>query len=178
MKRSVSIAAVLALAAFCSAQAQSGKGDTAKDSSKEPVKIQLAGKPADGPIGIGLFLGEPSGIDVGWDISDTSWLDAKAAWSFFGGNSGFRITLQGNYEYAFPGLLVIETLSFTPFCGAGAFASIYDGGASFGARALGGVSYRFTDAPFELFLEAGLDVALLPGFGLGGSGGLGVRYRF
>jgi hypothetical protein len=42
----------------------------------------------------------------------------------------------------------------------------------------GGVSYRFTNAPFELFIEAGLDVAMFPAFGIGASGGLGVRYRF
>jgi len=147
-------------------------------SKKTTTTIQLAGKPADGPMGIGVFLGQPTGVTFEMDLSDTSWLDFKATWSFAGGHGGFNILLQGNYEYAFPDLLAIEQVTFTPFVGGGVFANVYDGGASIGVRVPAGLSYRFRNVPLELFLEVGLDMNLIPVFGLDGSGGLGIRYRF
>ncbi|PKL25117.1 MAG: hypothetical protein CVV47_07490 [Spirochaetae bacterium HGW-Spirochaetae-3] len=140
--------------------------------------IQLAGQPADGPMGIGIFLGQPTGVTFEMDLSKATWLDFKAAWDLAAGQGGYSIMLQGNYEIAFPGMIAIETALFTPFVGAGALVQLYDGGANFGVRVPGGVSYRFTNVPLELFLEAGLDIYLLPGFTLDMSGGLGARYRF
>ncbi|OHD17870.1 MAG: hypothetical protein A2Y38_06080 [Spirochaetes bacterium GWB1_59_5] len=145
---------------------------------KTETTITIPSNPADGPMGIGLFLGQPTGIDFQMDLSRTSWADFKAAWNLAGGNSGFSILLQGNYEYAFPGMVVIESASFTPFVGFGAIVNVYDGGAQFGARVPAGISYRFRNIPIELFLELGLDLYLFPSLAPGGSGGLGVRYRF
>lgn len=175
MKRTVSIICTLALLTLPLAAAPA-KSKPAKQSSA--TTIRLSGVPADGPMGLGLFLGQPTGVTFELDLGPASWLDAKAAWNFAEGHGGYSILLQANYEYAFPGTLVIETAAFTPFFGVGAFLNLYDGGVGLGARVPGGVSYRFTNAPFELFIEAGLDVAMFPAFGIGGSGGLGVRYRF
>jgi len=164
---------------ICLALAAPAFAAPAKSKAKKTsTTIQLAGKPADGPMGIGVFLGQPTGVTFEMDLSDTSWLDFKATWSFAGGHGGFNILLQGNYEYAFPGLLAIEDILFTPFVGGGVFANVYDGGASIGVRVPGGLAYRFRKVPLELFLEIGLDMYLIPGFGLDGSGGLGARYRF
>ncbi|MBU0928343.1 MAG: hypothetical protein KKA67_11370 [Spirochaetes bacterium] len=179
MKRiAISILAIIT-AAFVASPAAAADPDAAgKGKSTPSVAIRLSGKPADGPMGIGVFLGQPSGITFEMDLSPATWVDIKAAWDFSEGKGGYSLLLQGNFEYAFPGTLVVETESFTPFVGAGAIVNVYDGGASFGARVPAGVSYRFRNVPFELFIEAGLDIYLLPGFGIGGSGGLGGRYRF
>ncbi len=144
--------------------------------SAEP--IQLSGKPADGPMGLGIFLGQPTGVTFELDLAEASWLDFKAAWDFGADKGGYSVMLQGNYELAFPGMIAIEEATFTPFVGGGVLLNLYDGGANFGVRVPGGVSYRFSSVPFELFLEAGLDIYLFPGFDLGASGGLGARYRF
>ncbi len=140
--------------------------------------IQLAGKPADGPMGLGIFLGQPTGVTFELDLTEASWLDFKAAWDFAEKGDGYSIMLQGNYELAFPDMIAIETATFTPFVGGGVLVNLYDGGANFGVRVPGGVSYRFRNAPFELFLEVGLDIYLYPGFDPDPSGGLGARYRF
>ena len=171
--------ALLLCAALAAPAAAAPTKSAAKSSAgKSTATIQLAGKPADGPMGLGVFLGQPTGVTFEMDLSETSWLDFKATWSFAGGHGGFNILLQGNYEYAFPGLLAIEDVTFTPFVGGGVFANVYDGGASIGVRVPGGLAYRFRNVPLELFLELGIDVYLIPGFGLDGSGGLGARYRF
>jgi len=70
-------------------------------------------------------------------------------------------------------------VTFTPFVGGGVFVRISEGDSPLmGVRVPAGIAYRFRTIPLELFLEAGLDISLLPGFDLAGSGGLGVRYRF
>jgi hypothetical protein len=149
-----------------------------KSAPDKKVAIEMPSNPADGPMGIGVFLGQPTGITFEMDLSPASWLDFKAAWDLSGGNSGFSILLQGNYEYAFPGMITMGEESFTPFVGAGAMVKVYDGGVGLGARVPAGVSYRFRTVPLELFIELGLDVDLVPATDIGFSGGLGARYRF
>ncbi|HUW68601.1 MAG TPA: hypothetical protein VMX33_00075 [bacterium] len=140
--------------------------------------IQLAGKSADGPMGIGIFLGQPTGLTFEMDLSTSSWVDFKAAWNLAGPKGGYSILLQGNYEYAFPGMFAIESELFTPFFGGGAVVDINDTNVNFGVRVPAGIAYRFRHIPLELFIEAGIDVYLFPSFALGGSGGLGARLRF
>jgi len=173
MKRIASVL-LLCLALTAPAVAAPVKSKTKKTETTITIPI----KPANGPMGIGVFFGQPTGIDFQMDLSQTSWADFKAAWDFAGGNNGYSILLQGNYEYAFPGMLVIESASFTPFVGFGAIVNLYDGGIQFGARVPTGISYRFRNIPVELFLELGFDLYLFPSTLPGGSGGLGVRFRF
>jgi hypothetical protein len=141
------------------------------------VIIELPAKSANGRMGIGVFLGQPTGITFEMDLSATSWLDFKAAWNLAGGG-GSSILLQGNYEYAFPGMVIVGEESLTPFVGVGAVVNVYDGGIGLGARVPAGVAYRFRTVPLELFIELGLDVYLFPATDIGFSGGLGARYRF
>lgn len=164
---------ILAIAMICAMLAVPAFAAPAKTQT-----IQLAGKSADGPIGIGIFLGQPTGVTFEMDLSSSSWVDFKAAWNLAGPKGGYSILLQGNYEYAFPGMFAIEKELFTPFVGGGAVVDINDTNVIFGVRVPAGVAYRFRNIPLELFLEAGLDVYLFPTFSLGGSGGLGARMRF
>lgn len=169
MKRASAIFLILT-ALSLSAYAQSGKSSGAK------IELEFEGKAADGPMGVGLFLGQPTGITFEMDLAPASWVDFKAAWNF--GGAGFSIILQGNYEYAFLNKLAINELALSPFAGVGAAVNLYDGGVAVGARIPAGVSHRMRNIPIELFLELGLDVYLLPAFDIGISGGLGARYRF
>lgn len=169
---------MIATVLICAALAVPAFSDPSRaEAKKSTTTIQLAGKPANGPMGLGVFLGQPTGLTFEIDLSATSWVDFKAAWSL-GGKNGSALLLQGNYEYAFPALFAIEDETFTPFFGAGAVIGVATGEVALGARVPGGVSYRFRTIPLELFVEAGLDIYLFPAFGLDGSGGLGARYRF
>lgn len=176
MQRFIAALFICALAASPVLAQGKGKGSKPAEPAKT-VKLDLEGA-ADGPVGIGVFIGEPSGLNVELDLSETSWLDFKAAWSFAKG-AGDHVILQANYEQAFPAMLAIETETFTPFVGAGALVDLGSAnGVSFGIRVPGGLSYRFRQVPLELFLELGLDLAIVPEFDVFGSGGLGIRYRF
>jgi hypothetical protein len=161
-----------------SALSMSAMAAPKKNTPDKKVTIEIPSRPANGPMGLGIFLGQPTGITFEMDLSASSWLDFKAAWNLAGGNNGNSILLQGNYEYAFPGMITMGEESFTPFVGGGAVMTIYDGGVGFGARVPAGVSYRFRTVPVELFVELGLDLYLVPATDIGFSGGLGARYRF
>lgn len=133
---------------------------------------------APGSMGAGVFLGQPTGLSFGVDMAPAHWLDFKAAWDFSGGKDGYAIVLQGNYEFAFPGVLVIEGQDIVPFVGVGAQLNLSDAGLNLGVHVPFGLDYRFSRVPIELFLEAGLDVYLIPATAFSGSGGLGIRFRF
>ncbi len=128
--------------------------------------------------GVGVFLGQPTGLSFGKDISATNWLDFKAAWNFANAKDGFSIILQGNYELAFPGSFVIEGQDIVPFIGIGAEAAIGNDLPQVGLRIPFGLNYRFAKAPLELFLELGVGLYLFPSTSFMGSGGLGLRFRF
>ncbi|TFG82598.1 MAG: hypothetical protein E4H20_07315 [Spirochaetales bacterium] len=144
------------------------------------IAIISAGIAFAGPAatGVGVFLGQPTGLTVGLDLSPTNWLDFKAAWNFADPKGGFSIILQGNYDLAFPGALIIEGEDIVPFVGIGAEAAISDNLVEIGFHLPFGLDYRFRKAPIELFLEAGLGLYLFPATKFSGSGGLGIRYRF
>ena len=129
-------------------------------------------------MGAGVFLGQPSGLSFGVDLAKTQGLDFKAAWNLGTAKGGAAIILQGNYELFFPRVLVIAGQNFVPFIGVGAQLAVADGSLGLGIHVPGGINWRPRTVPIELFLELGLDIGLFPATTFGGSGGLGVRYRF
>ena len=144
------------------------------------ASVALAGAavaaPRNSAVGLGVFLGEPTGLSLGIDLNASNWLDFKAAWSFQ--QESFNIILQGNYELGFPGALVIEGQDIVPFVGIGAEAVVGESMPKLGLRIPFGLDYRFAKAPLELFLEFGVGIYLFPETKFLGSGGLGLRYRF
>lgn len=137
----------------------------------------LAAWAAPTQLGLGVFLGQPTGVSVGLDLARTSWLDFKAAWDFSGPRESVTVVLQGNYEQAFPGALVIEGQDIVPFVGLGAQVAVGSETPAIGIRIPFGLNYRFATAPIELFLELGFGLYIFPATEFMGSGGLGVRYR-
>jgi hypothetical protein len=128
-------------------------------------------------LGLGIFLGQPTGLSVGLDVSRTSWLDFKAAWDFSGPKDSVTVILQGNYEQAFPGALIIEGQDIVPFVGIGSQVAVGSETPALGIRIPFGLNYRFSTAPIELFLELGFGLYIFPATKFMGSGGFGIRYR-
>jgi len=131
--------------------------------------------PARGPVGLGVYLGSPTGLTVGFDLTRSSWIDGVVAWDFANAN-GARLSLRADYVLAFPGTFVIEGEDIVPFVGAGALVSIGDP-ISVALMLPFGLDYTFRKTPIELYLELALGMALVPATDFVGGGGLGVRYR-
>ncbi len=147
------------------------------------VSLGLLGaqsKAGKGSLGIGLFLGQPTGVAFEIDLDSSNWLDFVAAWDFASGNNqNYAFILMANYKLAFHGLIVInETVDLVPFVGPGLSVGLQPEAVSIGFRLPFGISWRPATVPIGLYLEIGLGMQLFPATVFQGTGGLGVQYRF
>lgn len=137
-------------------------------------------KSAARPVGIGLFLGQPTGIVFEFDLNPTNWIDFTAAWDFTGPtNQNYAFLLFASYKLAFPGVFIINnTVDLVPFVGPGLSIGLRPDDVSIGFRIPFGLSWRPPTAPIGVYLEIGLGMQLFPATRFHGTGGLGIQYRF
>lgn len=125
-------------------------------------------------FGIGIILGEPTGISFkNWTSSQTA-VDGGLAWSFTHNGS---LHLHVDYLVHNFNLFKVEKGKLTLYYGIGGrFKS--EKKERIGARIPVGLCYIPAKAPLDVFLEVAplLDVAPATEFGL--TGGIGLRYYF
>jgi len=140
--------------------------------------------PAQDQLGVGLILGEPTGLSVKYWLDDEHALDGAAAWSFWD-DDGFQLHadyLWHNYELLDLG----ETEGRVPvYYGLGArlkFEDDEDRGRGddddtvFGIRVPLGITYRFDSRPLDLFAEVVPIVDLAPDVELNVNLAVGIRF--
>jgi hypothetical protein len=143
--------------------------------------IAQAAHASHGNVGLGIQLGEPTGITAKFWLDRTSAIDATVGWNLISD----RFTLQAGYLYHFP--LDIPTGSLAAYVGVGGL--------------MGGGSYRldhpnypseayiylagriplgleFIYNPISFYAEVDPLVVLIPATGFGIGGGLGFRFYF
>jgi hypothetical protein len=138
-----------------------------------------------GTFGIGLILGEPTGISAKLYLKDDEAIQGAIGGAFVGGG------LQVHADYVFHPWILEDRESFTMpvYVGPGARVIDYNsgrGGSSYvaiGARAVAGLLFDFKDTPLDVFVEvAGVFEygfsSTDGGFGLAINGGAGARYYF
>ncbi len=125
-----------------------------------------------GGFGIGVILGEPTGITPKVQLSNSTALAGGVAWAF-GGKTTFHLHLD--YQIHNYNLAQAErgTLSF--YYGLGARILLRDD-PRVGARFPLGINYLFDSAPVEIFLEIAPIFDLVPSTEFNGNGGIGVRF--
>lgn len=148
---------------------------------------QVASNPH-GPFGLGLVLGEPTGLSAKWWNGSTRAWDFGLAYSF----SDYMI-LWADHLWHFPGALTSLTPSFstiTPYIGVGpeVFISskdnrphngVHDGrSAGVGARIPFGLEWIPRTAPVGVFLELVPGVDFAPAVDVFFMGGIGARFYF
>jgi hypothetical protein len=166
---------VLALAA-ATAIAAPARADTDLDSD--------GSRGADkGTLGIGIILGEPTGITAKLYLKDDEAIQAAIGSAFIGGG------LQLHADYVFHPYILQTRPSFVLplYVGPGLRLIDYTNGrdnSSFaiGARAVGGLLFDFKEVPLDAFIEvAGVleyEFRDGAGFGIKLNAGAGVRYYF
>lgn len=145
-----------------------------------------AGAWAEDGIGVGVILGEPTGISVKKWIGKDRAIDAAAAWSFSENDS-----FQFHADYLVHNFGLLNTGSvggrLPAYFGVGGRLKLQNGdndkgrnnhNALLGVRVPFGISYLFSKAPVDIFAEIVpvLDVAPDTHFGLNGA--IGARYYF
>jgi len=137
-------------------------------------------------IGVGVIVGEPTGISLKKWLNDKHAVDAAAAWSFSENDS-----FQFHADYLIHNFTLLKSDDIVGklpvYFGLGGRLKLKeenngkgrnDDGALFGVRIPFGISYLFTDLPVDIFMEIVpiLDVAPDTEFEI--NAGIGVRFYF
>jgi hypothetical protein len=125
-------------------------------------------------FGMGLILGEPTGLSAKLWTSGDNAFDFAAAWSFKGDGN---LLLQADYVWHFFNLMPVPSGKLPLYIGIGGRVVLADD-PSFGVRIPIGIDYMFADAPIDVFLELVPILDLSPETDFGVGGGLGIRYWF
>jgi hypothetical protein len=136
-------------------------------------------------LGIGVIAGEPTGLSAKKWITDTTAIDAAAAWSFADFNS-----LQLHVDYLLHNYDLIKTKELpgqlAVYYGIGGRIKLKgsndekdkDEDARLGVRVPIGLSYTLKENPLELFAEVAPLLDVEPETKLGIGIGVGARYYF
>ena len=130
-------------------------------------------------FGMGIIIGEPTGLSLkGW-ISPASAIDAGLAWSFV--NEG-SLHIHVDYLYHMFNVIDVSSGKMPLFVGVGGRIKIKDKKHNpdnrFGIRIPFGFAYMFSGAPVDIFLEIAPVLDLTPATDLSVNGGIGFRYFF
>lgn len=124
-------------------------------------------------FGLGIILGEPTGVSAKLWTGSVNALDFAAAWSFKGDG---HLLLQGDYvwhsyiEQSSPGKVAF-------YYGIGGRV-IFSDDPLVGARVPFGLDYKFNNAPVDIFAEIVPILDLIPSTNFNLGGGIGVRFWF
>lgn len=135
-----------------------------------------AARSGHGGVGIGLQLGEPTGITAKFWLDRTSAIDATVGWNIISD----RFTLQAGYLFHFP--LDVPTGSLAAYVGAGGLLGARgeehpgDAYILLAGRIPLGLEYIYN--PISFYAELDPLIELLPAVGPGLGGGIGFRFYF
>lgn len=129
----------------------------------------------DDGFGIGIILGEPTGVTVKNWLTEKTAVDFAIAWSFSGSEDALH--LHGDYIIHNFSLIPVDEGEMPFYFGVGGRIKFEDD-ASVAVRVPLGIDYLFANAPVDLFLEIVPMLELAPDTDFELNGGLGVRYFF
>jgi len=130
-------------------------------------------------LGIGLIIGEPTGLSLKYWLSEDRAIDAAAAWSFSGKDS-----FQFHADYLIHRFDIFDADEVSGkmplYYGLGARIKEKDKDdhTAFGIRIPLGITYLFADAPFDLFAEIVPIVDLAPDVDVDLNAAIGLRFYF
>lgn len=130
---------------------------------------------AQGPLGLGVIVGDPTGLSAKYKLTESTSIDAAAAWSL-GSHNVFGF--HADYLLSVDNALVIKNAEFPLHYGLGAIIVVADDVNAVGLRFPVGLSYLFDRHPIELFTEIAGLLLLAPDTDFDIQLALGARYYF
>jgi hypothetical protein len=128
-------------------------------------------------FGLGVILGEPTGVSGKLWLSGKSAIDMAAAWSLSKDN---ELHLHGDYLVHSFNVIKVEKGRLPIYYGIGGRIRFDDGDGddNIGVRIPVGMAYIFSGAPLDLFLEVVPILDLAPDTDFDMNAALGMRYYF
>ncbi|TVQ97986.1 MAG: hypothetical protein EA403_14580 [Spirochaetaceae bacterium] len=127
-----------------------------------------------GPFGLGIILGEPTGISAKLWLGDAHAIDAAFAWSFADEGS---LYVHGNYLFHLHDLISVNTGRLPVYFGIGGKVNLRDD-PQVSVRIPIGLNYLFDSVPLDAFLELAPGIGLFPSTKADFGAGIGIRYYF
>ena len=130
-------------------------------------------------LGVGVIVGEPTGLSLKYWLDEDRAIDGAAAWSF-SDNDSFQL----HADYLFHRYDIFDTGEVTGkmplYYGLGARVKDKDkhDDTVFGLRIPLGITYLFAEAPFDLFAELVPIVDLAPDVDVDINAAIGFRFYF
>ncbi len=125
-------------------------------------------------VGVGIILGQPTGLSAKFWMDQTSAIDLAAAWQFLPTGA---IYVHADYLYHIYHVFPIKEGALPLYVGVGGSATVQTN-PTIGIRVPVGIDYLFQNVPLDAFLEVGFGLSLYPATQFQGSGGIGIRYNF
>jgi hypothetical protein len=126
-------------------------------------------------FGIGMILGEPTGVSMKNWLTHKTAFDLAVAWSFSGRDDALHI--HGDYLIHDFSLIPVDKGQFPLYFGIGGRIKFSDD-VNVAVRIPVGLDYLFADAPVDIFIEVAPMLELTPDTDFDMNGGVGVRYFF
>ena len=126
-------------------------------------------------FGLGVIIGEPTGVCGKQWLSSTTAIDGAVAWGF--ADEG-ALHLHGDFIVHSFGLINVEKGSMPVYYGVGGRIRLGDGDNLVGVRVPVGLEYIFIGSRVDLFLELVPILDLTPNTDLRINAGIGGRYFF
>ncbi|MCB1197703.1 MAG: hypothetical protein KDK51_04960, partial [Deltaproteobacteria bacterium] len=132
------------------------------------------------PFGLGIILGEPTGLSGNIMLDQRSSVDMALAYDLTGDQN---LHMHADYLIRNPKSIAVESLRLGWYGGLGAqFRTHEDNGGNddfrIGPRAVIGLNHEFTQAPIEVFTEFALIMHVIPATDLDVNFGIGGRFYF
>ena len=142
-----------------------------------------AAKP--GPLGLGIVLGDPSGISMKLSLDNQHALQLHAGFEVEKFDRA-RVSTALDYLFYFRDLTVVAKhkneikVNLNPYAGVGTSIQISEGSTPIrlGARAPLGLAFLFAPGNVELFTEIALGIHIFPSTTALIDGGIGARWFF
>jgi len=137
--------------------------------------IPMSASARDRDFGLGLVLGEPTGVSGKIWLGRTTALDGAVAWST---GRDDDLQLQGDYVWHDFGLFDVDRGALPLYYGVGGRIRTNRGSDRLGVRFPVGLAYIFAGSRFDAFMEAAPTLDLAPRTDVELAAGIGVRYFF
>jgi hypothetical protein len=139
------------------------------------LAVQVQAVPR-GDVGLGLVVGEPTGLDVKVFLNDSNAIEGAVAWSLSGKNN---LHLQAEYLYHNYTLIKVEKGQLPFFFGLGGRVILRENADDIvGVRIPVGLAYEFDGGIFDVFGEIVPIMDLFPDTEFDLEAALGVRFWF
>ena len=135
------------------------------------LMILTSFSPGSGDKGLGLILGNPTGLSFKYFTSSTTAIDAAAAWSF----SDEWMMIHGDYLWHSFGAIDVSKGQLPVYYGLGGWIAFGDDVVA-GGRIPVGLEYLFANQNIDIFLEVAAGISVIPDSDFYIDAALGARF--